>query len=69
MSDKKTCYSCKHRGNTPGDAHSSCSVKWLNTIDPMPEGDPHGVRNGWWMFPWNYDPVWMIGECSKFEQK
>lgn len=25
----------------------------------------HGIQNGWFSFPENYDPVWMIGECNK----
>jgi hypothetical protein len=26
-----------------------------------------GIRNGWFMFPYNYDPVWMEGECNGYE--
>lgn len=25
--------------------------------------DEYGIRSGWFMFPLNYDPTWMNGEC------
>lgn len=25
--------------------------------------EEHGIRSGWFMFPMNYDPNWMSGEC------
>ena len=30
-------------------------------------GHPHGVVNGWFAWPWNYDPTWVRGECGAFE--
>lgn len=30
------------------------------------KGDPHGIRNGWFNHPWNYDPVWLVS-CDGFE--
>lgn len=27
---------------------------------------PHGVRNGWFNWPWNFDPVWLTS-CTGFE--
>jgi hypothetical protein len=30
------------------------------------KADPHGVRNGWFMWPFNFDPVW-LQECYGFE--
>ncbi len=29
-------------------------------------GNPHGIRNGWFMWPVNFDPVW-LQSCSGFE--
>ncbi len=29
-------------------------------------GDPHGIRMGWFAWPWNYDPVWLVS-CDGFE--
>lgn len=28
--------------------------------------DPHGVENGWALWPYNYDPVWLIGVCVAY---
>jgi hypothetical protein len=93
MNDKPNCYECKHRGNVPGDSHSSCKHP-LNeqTLDnplsslialfasvgrELPvqadtglnvKGNPHGIENGWFNWPWNFDPVWLLS-CDGFEQK
>lgn len=32
------------------------------------KGNPHGIRNGWFMHPINFDPVW-VEECTGFEPK
>lgn len=32
------------------------------------KGNPHGIANGWFMHPLNFDPVW-LEECSGFEAK
>ncbi len=75
---KPDCYRCKHRGSVPGDAHSCCeypgnktgildmfsnedNIKKLNI-----KGSLHGIRNGWFMWPVNFDPVW-LENCDGFE--
>ena len=30
------------------------------------KGHPHGIRNGWFNYPWNFDPAWLL-ECDGFE--
>lgn len=35
----------------------------------MPADNPHGIKNGWYMFPVNYDPTWMIEQCKAFSEK
>jgi hypothetical protein len=77
----KDCYSCKHRGNVPGDAHSSCNA--LNESDPLIlavyvqkngpsfenlQLNPHGVRNGWCFWPINFDPCW-VDKCNFYKAK
>lgn len=77
------CYECKYRGNVPGDTHSSChypgveSDDFLGFFNPNNrqimlelniEADPHGIRNGWFLWPANFDPVWLIN-CDGFKQK
>lgn len=31
-------------------------------------GHPHGIQNGWFNWPWNFDPVW-LESCDGFEPK
>lgn len=41
---------------------------------PMPvngmivKGNSHGIRNGWFTWPFNFDPVW-LEECSGYDPK
>jgi len=63
------CYKCGYKGNNPGSAHIRCRFDWAKSGIKMPMGNPHGVRNGWFIFPLNYDPTWMIGECLSFAEK
>lgn len=32
------------------------------------KGDEWGIKNGWFNFPFNFDPVWLL-ECNGFKQK
>lgn len=36
-----------------------------NTNEPLVKLNQHGVKNGWAMWPINFDPVWV--ESCKFE--
>ncbi len=31
-------------------------------------GDPHGIKKGWFNFPWNFDPVW-LENCDGYEKR
>lgn len=31
-------------------------------------GHPHGIRNGWFLWPANFDPTWLVS-CDGFEAK
>jgi len=31
-------------------------------------GDKHGIRMGWFMWPLNYDPTWLLS-CNGFQPK
>lgn len=61
------CYDCKNRRNIPGDCHFACIANWKSMR--MPPGDPHGIRNGWYLFPFNFDPTWGPDECQQFDSK
>lgn len=60
MSDKPNCYNCVHRLSIPGDAHSRC-----NNHSAKVEGNAHGIRSGWFRWPLNFDPVWLVS-CDGF---
>jgi hypothetical protein len=57
---KSNCYDCVHKLDVPGDAHSRC-----NNVNAKVDGHPQGIRNGWFMWPINFDPIWLIS-CDGF---
>lgn len=84
MTDEKksNCYKCKHRGTIPGDCHTRCQYPGTKTgiLDhfapenkPIAEklnikGHPTGIRRGWFNWPVNFDPTWLVN-CDGFESK
>lgn len=56
------CYDCKYRRNIPGDCHSAYANKVALAI-----GDDHGIQNGWFIHPFNFDPIW-LKYCDGFEK-
>lgn len=72
------CYECIHRGTIPGDAHSRCRHPQVEkmlldsfTIVENPlgvTGNAHGIKSGWFFWPFNFDPVWLLS-CNGFEEK
>ena len=76
------CYKCKYRGNVPGDAHSCCkypgnktgmfdffeSSNSENMNKLNIKANAHGVKSGWFMWPVNFDPVW-LENCDGFSPK
>ena len=79
---KPNCYMCKHRGKVAGDTHSCCNYPGTKTdmFDLFIPGNKvmaeklgikaneHGVTNGWFMWPVNFDPVWLLS-CNGYELK
>ncbi len=63
------CYECAYHKNIPGDAHISCVFNWTKAKQDMPIGAAHGINNGWYYFPFNYDPTWMLSECSNYAEQ
>ena len=61
--EKPNCYECKHRGELNWDAHSMCK---RNPV-PNVKGAAHGIKKGWFNFPFNFDPVW-LENCDGFEK-
>ena len=60
--DKK-CYDCIHRLSIPGDCNTRC-----NNLKAKVEGNPHGIASGWFIWPLNFDPTWLIS-CDGFKEK
>jgi len=79
---KPNCYKCEYKGSVPGDAHSCCKYPGTSTdmFDMFNRnniilaqklnisGNAHGVRNGWFWWPVNFDPVW-LESCNGFKEK
>lgn len=61
---KSDCYKCTNRRTIPGNCHSECAKP-----DPEMKGNPHGIKNGWFFYPYNFDPIWMAKECNNFTAK
>jgi len=61
--EKPNCYKCVHRLDIPGDAHSRC-----NNHKAKVEGNKHGIAHGWFIWPVNFDPTWLIS-CDGFSDK
>lgn len=57
---KPSCYKCVHRGEVPGSCHSRC-----NNIGANVKGHETGISRGWFMWPLNYDPTWLVS-CDGF---
>ena len=60
---KPDCYQCRWRYELPGDCHSGCGNNRAHVT-----GDPHGVKMGWFFWPYNFDPLW-LKTCDGFEEK
>lgn len=64
MSDQKPdCYKCVHRLDVPGDCHSRC-----NNHAAKVRGNEHGIKHGWFRWPFNFDPVWLEA-CDGWSDK
>ncbi len=38
----------------------------ISNITLNVKADPHGIKMGWFNFPWNFDPTW-LDNCDGFE--
>lgn len=66
MKKKKfDCYSCRYQGDVANSAHICCEHLFPKNI----KGDSHGIKNGWFCFPFNFDPVWLenCDSCEKLK--
>lgn len=58
------CYECKHKREVPGNCHIRCAKP-----DPSMTGNPHGIKHGWFYYPYLFDPVWKTSLCANFEER
>jgi len=79
---KPDCYKCIYRGNVPGDCHSRCkfpgtktgmfdmfdsnNMDLANTLEI--KTSEYSIKMGWFMWPVNFDPVW-LENCNGFKEK
>jgi len=57
------CWSCQHKREVPGNYHIRC-VK----PDPDMKGNEHGIRKGWFMYPFLFDPTWKEKLCNNYQK-
>lgn len=74
MAKETNCYSCIHsRSNSDNNsAHIHCRLHWSynkKNKAEHPKGAEHGIQNGWYDFPYDYDPIWMIEPCKHYTTK
>lgn len=55
------CDICKFKRNIPGDTHISC-------VNPDPRIKLSYCKR-WFMYPINFDPVWMPFDCNNFQEQ
>lgn len=68
------CFKCPYRKEVVGSAHSKCNhpelmgqefivsliiQRDITILEPYITINEHGFRNGWAMWPINFDPVWI----------
>ena len=60
---RNACYDCAHRAGVFDSAHSEC--RHPQRVDLTIEAERRGQENGWFTWPWDFDPVW-LRECDGF---
>ena len=75
---RHACYDCVYRGTLAGDCHSRCLHPRAQRTPGRSYGDcrqalkvdadPYGEKMGWFVWPINFDPVW-LRHCDGFKQK
>lgn len=62
---KNRCRTCKFSRTAYMSGHHIECLK----PDPKVTGSPHGINEGWFIYPLNFDPIWMTTECSNYEEQ
>ena len=65
---KKNCYNCAYKNIIPGSAHFKCVFNWKKSNKTSPKANEHGIKKGWYIFPFNFDPVWQEEPCQAYSK-
>jgi len=61
------CNGCAYRRSIPGNCHSQCAFDWKSLPPEAFRTVSENANNErvaqWFMFPFNFDPVWGPDEC------
>ena len=60
---KPNCKLCAYKRDIPGDCHFRCANEKAKVKGALP-----GIRNGWFNWPYSFDPIWLVS-CDGFEKK
>ena len=66
------CNDCAYKRDIVGDAHFSCVFDWEKANEEIQNSYPscsHTHALKWFIFPYNYDPVWGPDECPAQSDK
>ena len=58
------CYGCIHKMEVLGNTHIRCGKPDANMT-----GNKHGIKMGWFIYPFLFDPVWKTKACDNFEKR
>ncbi|MEG0410079.1 MAG: hypothetical protein RR538_03875 [Erysipelotrichaceae bacterium] len=59
------CRTCEYSSPAWGSGHHlSCSCPHMTTVI----GDEHGIKNGWFVHPFNFYPIW-LQYCDSYKKK
>ena len=59
---RSECWTCANNRPVPGNYHIECVKPDIDMT-----GNAHGIREGWFMYPFLFDPVWKTRLCGNFE--
>jgi len=57
---------CIYRRDLTWWVHSECVSP--NVQDMEVKGNEHGIKKGWFHWPYNFDPVW-LEKCNGFKER
>jgi hypothetical protein len=58
------CIGCAYRAWIPGNSHIRCHFDWRQLPEQIPVNQGSARTAQWFMFPFNYDPVWGPDDCQ-----